>query len=367
MFKKIVSELSFSPASVGALSAYASRLQKERSLRGITLLVLAALVVGQLLICLFPSVPPYRSTPNDLMPGGFTSSQSIRETYESGKNDYGNLLALLGLTKDTINHLIPQADLAQQKFGYQVSRMPQSSEYSAYHTSQSTYYLSKLPTPMTPLGEGWTGYSDTYGSFFVSKTSGIIFLERVSSLPQSPIKLSHDIEKHTFPLNPGDQLTINLRATNTSSTPIDSSVVFTFHDLSEYATIPNAGSGIISRDTYEVTWPHQSFAPNETKVFQLQAVVANPLITKPYQVSTPSSQDCTITIVFGNRTDTPVSCPLSAQIELGLQDLPRIHPLTLLILYATLLMICALLYGYTTLQIKEIRIIRKQLNTGEGL
>ena len=365
MFKRIVSELSFSPASVGELSAYATRLQKEKATRGITLFVLTALVLGQLLICLSPSTPPYRSAADDLISGGFASSQSILETYDTSGNDYGSLLAALGLTKNTISHLVPQEDLAKQKFNYTVSRMPQSSEYSAYSTKQSTYYLSKLATPTTPVGKGWSGYSDTYGSIFISKLNGNIFLERSSSLSESGIRLSHTIDKQSPTLSAGDQFTITLTATNTSDGPIDAPIIFTFHDLSEYATITSTNAGIISRDTYEVVWPKQSFKANETKTFHLAATVTNPIDLKPYQSSTPSSQDCVMTIVFGNRIDVPISCPLNKQIELSLQVLPKIPPFVLLTIYSTLLVLSALLYAYTKLLIKEIRIIRKQLNTGE--
>lgn len=367
MFKNIVSELSFSPASVGQLSVYAARLQKQQKTRVITLLVLLALVLGQLLISLSPSTPPYRSTPEDILPGGFASSQSIRETYETNGNDYGNLLTALGFTKDTISHIVPQEGLANQSFTYIMSRMPQASEYAAYHTNQSTYYLSKLATPTVPVGEGWTGYSNTYGNFFITKSNGGIFLERAPSLVQSVVTLSHTVDKVNHALSPGDQVAITLTATNTSDKPINSPIIFTFHDLSEYATITNPDSGIISLDTHELIWPQQTFRPNETKTFHLAVTITTPMPTKPYQASTPSSQDCTVTIVFGNRTDTPVNCPLSKQLELSLQELPRIHPELLLAIYSALLILCAVLYGRTRLYIKEIRIIRKQLNTGEGL
>ena len=368
MFKKIISELSFSPASVGELSTYAARLQKEQAIRGVSLLVLVALVAGQLLVCLSPSLPPYHSTPNDLVQGGFASSQSIRETYETAGNSYADILVSLGLTKDTINQLLPRESTASQEFRYIVSRMPQSSDYSAHNaTSQNPYYLSKLDAPTTHTTEGWTGYSDTYGNFFISKPSGIIFLDHTPQPKQSPLTLSHSINEAVQPLKSGDQFTILLSATNTSDSSVDSPIIFTVHDLSEYATITNAGSGIVSQDTYEVIWPHQTFKPNETKTFQLTATIANPVSTKSYQQSSPLSEDCTVTLVFGNRTDMPIECPISKQVELGLRSLPKIPPTTLLYIYGTLLLINALLYTYTRVQLKEIRIIRKQLNRGGSL
>lgn len=70
MFRKIVSQLSFSPALVGQLAFYARRLRKEEATRRLGLIFMALALVVQGLVVFQTPEPANASSNNDFIPGG---------------------------------------------------------------------------------------------------------------------------------------------------------------------------------------------------------------------------------------------------------------------------------------------------------
>ncbi len=88
MFRRIVSNLPFSPALVGQLSFYARRLKKEELTRRIGLVFTALALVVQSLAVFSPPEAANASSNADFVPGGVSSMADFVRHYD---NDYRNI------------------------------------------------------------------------------------------------------------------------------------------------------------------------------------------------------------------------------------------------------------------------------------
>ena len=77
MFKKIVSQLSFSPALVGQLGFYAKRLKKEQTTRRLGLIFVALALVVQSLVVFQAPEPANASSNNDFVVGGLGTGSNL--------------------------------------------------------------------------------------------------------------------------------------------------------------------------------------------------------------------------------------------------------------------------------------------------
>lgn len=102
MFRKIVSNISFSPALVGQLGFYARRLRKEESTRRVGLIFTALALVVQSFAVFSPPEPANASNPSDMIPGGVTSVSSFLRHYDRNTNNIKDLYTKLGITRSEI-------------------------------------------------------------------------------------------------------------------------------------------------------------------------------------------------------------------------------------------------------------------------
>lgn len=102
MFRKLVSNLPFSPALVGQLGFYARRLRKEQLTRRLGLILTAAAVVVQSFAVFSPPEQALASSDSDIVRGGITSVQDIINVYDAGangQNDFKDLMDYFGVTR----------------------------------------------------------------------------------------------------------------------------------------------------------------------------------------------------------------------------------------------------------------------------
>ena len=112
MFKKIVSQLSFSPALVGQLGFYARRLRKEQTTRRLGLVFVALALVVQSLVVFQPPEAANAASNNDFIIGGLGvgSNRSINKFLEPYDRNDRHL-------KDVMNYFgITRAEIAASKF-----------------------------------------------------------------------------------------------------------------------------------------------------------------------------------------------------------------------------------------------------------
>lgn len=102
MFRKLVSNLPFSPALVGQLGFYAKRLRKEQITRRLGLIFTVLALVVQSFAVFSPPEQALASSGSDIIPGGIRTVQDIVNVYDagaSGQNDFKDLMDYFGVTR----------------------------------------------------------------------------------------------------------------------------------------------------------------------------------------------------------------------------------------------------------------------------
>lgn len=102
MFRKLVSNLPFSPALVGQLGFYAKRLRKEQFTRKIGLFFTVFAVIMQSFAVFTPPEQVSASTGSSIIQGGVKSIQDILNAYDAsakGQGDYKDIFDYFGVTR----------------------------------------------------------------------------------------------------------------------------------------------------------------------------------------------------------------------------------------------------------------------------
>lgn len=107
MFRKIVSNLAFSPALVGQLGFYAKRLRKEEATRRIGLIFVALALVVQSFAIFTPPESANAASGNDVIYGGARDKQDLLTTYDRNKDSAGHadiqqIYSYYGITRQDI-------------------------------------------------------------------------------------------------------------------------------------------------------------------------------------------------------------------------------------------------------------------------
>src|SRR6218665_1576419 len=109
MFKKIVSQLSFSPALVGQLGFYARRLRREQATRRLGLIFVALALVVQSLVVFQPPEAANASSNNDFIVGGLGlgSNRSLNNflgPYDRNERHLKDIMNYFGITRQDITN-----------------------------------------------------------------------------------------------------------------------------------------------------------------------------------------------------------------------------------------------------------------------
>lgn len=102
MFRKLVSNLAFSPALVGQIGFYAKRLKKEEATRKIGLIFTALALIVQSFAVFSPPEAANASSPSDFIPGGAPTLNDYLRNYDQNTNNIKDLFDQLGITRDNI-------------------------------------------------------------------------------------------------------------------------------------------------------------------------------------------------------------------------------------------------------------------------
>src|SRR3954471_16117242 len=90
MFRKIVSNLAFSPALVGQLGFYAKRLRKEEATRRIGLIFTALALVVQSFAILSPPESANAASGNNVIYGGIRDKNDLLSMYDQNRDSAGH-------------------------------------------------------------------------------------------------------------------------------------------------------------------------------------------------------------------------------------------------------------------------------------
>ena len=108
MFRKLVSNLAFSPALVGQLGFYARRLKREEATRRLGLVFTALALVVQSLTVFTPPQSANASNASDFISGGVSSKAQILAAYDrsaNGNGDFKQIMDYAGITRGELANM----------------------------------------------------------------------------------------------------------------------------------------------------------------------------------------------------------------------------------------------------------------------
>lgn len=107
MFRKIVSNLPFSPALVGQLGFYAKRLRQEEATRRIGLIFTVLALIVQSFAVFSPPEPANAASPSDFVRGGVSSLNEYLSYYDRNSNNIKDIMNATGITRQEISAAVP--------------------------------------------------------------------------------------------------------------------------------------------------------------------------------------------------------------------------------------------------------------------
>lgn len=525
MFRKLISNLSFSPALVGQLGFYARRLRKEEATRRIGLIFTALALIVQFFAVFQPPTSANASSNNDFIPGGVTSLQQVLSAYDGNRNNFQDILKSLGVTRSEIaatkftrfttrDNLYswghqPQFSAASGEGSYSYTTSKGSSAkvyYRPLHLWESTNHNQMITYT------AYQGYSKKIGWFAIMRVCGNLATKNIPVKPSPPPKQTSKplatcsalraiisdrtliemtgqatvsggatIKSFDFSLKdhsgkivhtstiatgatsvaansfristPGSytaSLTVNtsvgartspacsqaftvappamcslhkvLLATSPECQPCEgtpglwikdkmcrselmttktatnltqdgqdaTSIVAQandkisykitvqnngaktttapladrLQDTLEYATLVDAGNGTFDDKTMTIHWPDVSLKPGEqqSRAFVVQMLKNIP--ASPTGQSNSTSYDCVMTNTFGNTTSIDVKCPPVKMVERTVSELPHTGTGDNMLFAGIVLAIVVFFYARARQEKHEIRLIRRDFNTG---
>lgn len=386
MFRKLVSNLPYSPALITEIGFYAGRLRDEDVTRRITVLFLVLALIMQSLAVFSPPESVNASSEQDIIRGGVSDLNDFLARYDHNENDVKDIYSAVGISRMEIVAAKP-GTIKPADNTYVMSRYGQltssNREISLSYQRSTGGTGIRYFSPLSALSEsnhafkGWIGHSAILGWFGIVQANGSLathgvpttFTPSGSDATQALKKVSSQNLSQGEPSNkvsakPLDKILYTLRLSNPHATTVSGDFNVRIADILEYATLIDTGGGAFSQDNGALKWPSVELTPGETeeRTFVVQMLSSLPSISDG--TSNPESYNCRLSVIFGNTNYTKVSCPPVKEFESTLNLLPAIGT-TGAIIFSTVLFAIALFLAARTRQLKkELRIIRHNFNTG---
>ncbi len=180
MFRKIVSNLNFSPALVGQLGFYAKRLRKEEMTRRLGLIFTALALIVQSLAVFSPPEAANARSGADFIPGGVSSTADFLRYYDRNSNNIKDVFKSLGITRSEIQNTKRTVIGEASRYNWSMTSL-----YS-YSQGQRSWHYQKSSgktgtvfyRPMRLTQEGgdrhvvFAGHSSAIGWFAIKKDCG---------------------------------------------------------------------------------------------------------------------------------------------------------------------------------------------------
>ncbi len=162
----------------------------------------------------------------------------------------------------------------------------------------------------------------------------------------------------------GDRINYTITAKNDGNAEATVTLQDPLADVLEYATLTDNGGGVLDATTKTLAWPDAKLAPGASAIRTFAIQILDPIPATAQGLSNPTSFDCIITNVFGNDVTINVNCSTPKVVEQVVTQLPKTGPTENLIFAGIVLSIATYFYARTRQVKKEVRLIRRSLNTG---
>ncbi len=387
MFRKLVANLSFSPALIHEIGFYAHRLRKEEATRQLTIVFTVLALVVQSLVIFSPTESANASSSQDLIRGGISSKEDFLARYDANEVNIKDIFTTAGISRDEINTI--QAGTVSShddvlvmgrdaEFGSAQGEVPFS--YTKTDDGQTgTAYIAPLhlwdTSSGAPTYQAWIGKSASLGWFAILKNCGNLVTK---TLPNGALKPSSAIKEQISAVNltqgaiqatsttahASDLLSYTIIAKNSGSTPQLVPLTVPLSDILEYATITDNGGAVVDNETQTLAWPPISLAPGKTQQRTFVVQVRSPIPATGTGQSNGTSYDCILNGSFGTTSNIRIDCPVAKVVESTTNSLPTLGLFENIVFASMLSAIVVYFYLRTKQLKKEIRIIRHTLNTG---
>ncbi len=392
MFRKLISNLSFSPALITQVGFYARRLRKEEVTRQLTIVFTVLALLVQSLAVFSPPESANASSEQDLIRGGVQNIDDFLARYDKNSEDIKDIYTTAGVTREEIAATAPGVINSQDGL-YAVTRYAQYTEdqgeisfsYNRSTGGKGIRYSSPLAladtrAPAKEHGKTYQAYIGTsakLGWFAVIKSSaGLATQGKPSTITpltdNNPVVrslITANVTKDTAdatqsPARAFDKITYTITAKNTSNRAAATTFNVHLSDALEYATLIDAGGGSIDSETKQLLWPATTLAPGATeqRTFVVQLLADIPATATG--TSNGNSYDCVMATSFGTTVRIPVECPSLKGLEGIISELPPTSIAINLVISAIFVTLVVYFYVRTRQMKKEIRLIRHSLNTG---
>lgn len=378
MFRKLLLHLSSSPSLVARLGDYAKQLKHEARLRRVGVYMLIGTALLHLFVATFPPKPHTTAHESNLIYGGITSREDLLQRYQQNQASLQKILHKLGLSPHDISVTsLHQHFHWQEPYRYRFARLPLPSAQGGHLklTYDTDRHIFASPLDTTLNNEpALVGNSSSLGAFAILLRSGDIVVEKSpdSSTHLTPpginlsINVVNNTEENSPLVKPGNHLTYNIIAKNTTSSTLSFTPIVYLHDILPYGDIINTDTGTTDDKKTTITWAATPLEPNQTLEHFFTVRIHPTISASARNQANPYAHDCTITTQLAT-SNLPVQCPPTKNFELLLSYLPSVSPNITLLITSSLLAITLLLYKRTRQHEEELRLVRHNINKGSFL
>lgn len=416
MFRKIVSQLSFSPALVGQLSFYAKRLRREEVTRKTGLVFVALALVVQSLVVFQPVESANAASDSDFVRGGINSIDEFLRAYDSNSNNIKDIMTYAGVTRQEIasTQYTTFKVNSTLSWGLQPRFSAAQGERTVNITNADGNHVRNVyARPLTMWNQSnwniraWVGHSEKLGWFAIMKVCGNLVTNSIPNppapkpkpTPPTPtptptptpepepeptpepelpvvageVKLNKgarnasqgNVAASSVTARANDKLTYTLTAKNIGGTPVEATFEDHLGDALEYTRLTDTGGGTFNEAEKKLSWPKVTLQPGETQERTFALQVASAIPSTPTGQSDQSSYNCAIENTFGDDyINIPVECATPKAIEQAVTQLPQTGPAENMMFAGVVLAVVTYFYARSRQLNKEVRLIRKDLNAG---
>lgn len=386
MFRKLVSNLPYSPALISELGFYTKRLRKEEVTRQTTILFVVLTLIMQSLAVFSAPESANAASEQDIIRGGVSSLDDFLIRFDHNEDDIKDIYTTVGVNRAEIE-AAREGTISAKDNTYVMSRYGQLSasadevsvSYQGSAGGAGIRYFSPMVNTSGKNGSfsGWIGQSAALGWFAIVKSNGSLATHglptsinpadaTITSTTKSVVasNLTQNFPAVNVISKPLDKISYTLKQTNNNTVSTSGDFSVRIADITDYATLIDGGGGTFDAKTKTISWPRVQLQPgtSQERTFVMQLFSTIP--ATGVGQSNPASYDCMVTLSYGNIVKSSVECPSAKGIEGILYQMPPAG-IGLNIAFSITLTMVVLYFFIRTRQLRqEVRIIRHDMNTG---
>lgn len=174
-----------------------------------------------------------------------------------------------------------------------------------------------------------------------------------------------NVNATTVTARAGDKLSYTITVENKGLISQPVTMEEDLSDVLEYATLVDQGGGQLNSENKTLTWPAVTLGAGQKQSRTLAVQVMSDIPSTNTGTGIPTSYDCKMANTFGNTITVGVDCPTQkVVVEQVTKELPHTGPTENMIFAGALLAIVVYFYARSRQLGTEVRLIRRNLNTG---